>query len=326
MKRLLFVITALLTAFATKAQDAFTQTPQGASYIIFTHNTGDKIKINDVITCQVIQKTDKDSVLFDSHKQGQPIKLQVQASTNVGDLMTIFQLLTVKDSALVKVPTDSVFKGHEDLRPPFLPKGSNLLFLVKIDRVQSLNDAIAERNAAMAEQSAALEKLKMAEAPAAEKYITTNKLVVKTTPSGLKYLITHPSIKRKPLPGDTLLVNYTGRTLEGIVFDSSIEAEAKKAQLEQPGRIYEPFKFVLGHGEVIKGWDEGFLLLNEGAKARLIIPSSLGYGDQGAGDDIKPFSTLIFDVELVKIIPGKHPKKTVPGKKPAVKHTLKNKS
>jgi FKBP-type peptidyl-prolyl cis-trans isomerase len=327
MKKLIYLVVFLqLFALKLKAQDNFQRSPRGAAYQILTHNTGDKIKIDDVITIDVIQKTEKDSVLFDSHGRPEPLKLQVQTPTNVGDLMEIFPLMTVKDSAIVKVPTDSVFKSHEDQRPAFLPKGSQLIFLIKVNRVQSLNDAIAERNAAIAERKAELDKVKASEGIDAAKYIADHQLVLKTTPSGLKYVITHPSLKRKPLVGDTLLVNYTGRTLAGKVFDSSIESEAVKGGLHQPGRVYEPIKLVVGSGQVIKGWDEGLLLVNEGAKAMFIIPSSLAYGDQNAGEDIKPYSTLIFDVELVKIIPGKHPvtkplaKKTLP-KKHRISHT-----
>ena len=252
------------------------------------------------MTFDVIQKTDKDSVLFSSYAMGHPVKIQVQASQNVGDLMDVLMLLTAKDSADVKVPADSIFKGHEDQRPPFLAKGSSLLFTLKIDKVQSLTDAIAEKNAA-------LEAMKTAEITALNKYVADHKLVVKTTPSGLKYFITQPSLKHKPLTGDTLLVNYTGRTLDGKVFDSSIQADAQKAGLNQPGRNYEPLKVIVGTGGVIKGWDEGLLLLNEGSKAEFIIPSSLGYGAEGSGPDIGPYSTLIFDLQLVKIKPIKHP-------------------
>jgi hypothetical protein len=116
--------------------------------------------------------------------------------------------------------------------------------------------------------------------------------------------------------GDTVYVNYTGRTLDGKVFDSSIEAEAKKGGLEQPGRVYEPISFALGEGRVIPGWEQGLLLVNEGAKATFIIPSDLAYGPQGAGADIKPFSTLIFDLELVKVKKPAKPTAT-PVKKPA---------
>jgi FKBP-type peptidyl-prolyl cis-trans isomerase len=229
--------------------------------------------------------------------------------------MEVFPMLTLNDSVAVNIPTDSIFKGHEEQRPAFFPKGSNLVFILKVERVQLLNDAIAERNAD-------IEKIKAGENIAMNKYIADHKLVVKTTASGLKYIITKPSLKLKPQKGDTLLVNYAGRTLDDKVFDSSIEAVAKSAGLPQPGREYEPIQVIVGTGGVIPGWDEGLLLLNEGSKATFIIPSSLAYGEHGQGDDIKPFSTLVFDVELVKVKPIKHAPKPV-AKKPLHKKIVK---
>lgn len=302
-------------------QVTFQRTTKGTLYHIFTKGTGDKIKLTDVITFQAVQKTEKDSVLFSTYASGNPVKIQVQASQNIGDLMDVFPLMSVKDSAIAKVPTDSIFKGHEDQRPPFLPKGSNLIFLLKIDRIQGLSDALAEKKAMEAAMNAAKQKMKAEEPVAMQKYITDKKLLVKTTPSGLNYIITSPSLKRKALKGDTLLVNYAGRTLDGTLFDSSIESLAKASGLQQPGRNYEPIKVVVGNGEVIKGWDEGLLLLNEGSKATFIIPSGLAYGEQGAGRDIKPYSTLVFDLEVVKVKPCYHAPVKPPVKKTGTKKT-----
>ncbi len=307
MKRYIFCLLALTLVVKANAQNEIQRTPKGAMCQVFTHNTTPKINLNDVITFQIVQKTDKDSVLYSTYAAGHPVMVQVVASQNVGDLMEVFPLLTVKDSALVKVPTDSIFVGHEDQRPPFLQKGSNLDFTIKIVRVQTLNEAIAERDSAIAVKKAAEEKLKLAEVNDSKQYIADHKLVLKTTPSGLKYVITKASVKPKPQKGDTVWVNYTGRTLEDKVFDSSIESVAKEAGLNQPGRTYEPIKFVLGVDNIIAGWHEGLQLVNEGGKATLVIPSSLAYGDQAPSEDIKPYSTLVFDVELVKVHPGKHP-------------------
>ena len=174
---------------------------------------------------------------------------------------------------------------------------------------------------ARTEQTALAAKMRSLEVPALNKYIADNKLTPVTTASGLKYVIVQPATGPKPLPGDTLLVNYAGRTLEGKLFDSSIESVAKAGGLQQPGRNYEPIKFVVGNSEVIRGWDEGLLLMNEGSKAKLIIPSALAYGERGGGEDIKPYSPLVFDVELVKVIKGVHKpaKPVVAAKKPTTK-------
>jgi FKBP-type peptidyl-prolyl cis-trans isomerase FkpA len=326
IKNILLALTGAALFTTANAQDVTMQTtPKGLKYHIFTSSTNPKIKLSDVITFNVAQKTDKDSLLFSTYAAGKPVKIQVQPSQNIGDLMEVFPLLCAGDSALVKVPTDSIFVGHEEQRPPFLPKGSGLVFVMKIEKVQSLDEAMAERNAAMEKLKAEAAKMKDAEAANRQKYIADHNLVVKTTPSGLNYVVTAATLKRKPLKGDTVFVNYAGRTLEGKLFDTSIETLAKASGINQPGRPYEPLSFVLGEGHVIKGWDEGLALLNEGSKATLIIPSAIAYGEQGAGADIKPYSTLVFDVELVKVSPGKHPvvKKPIAKKKGTATTTKK---
>jgi FKBP-type peptidyl-prolyl cis-trans isomerase len=205
-----------------------------------------------------------------------------------------------------------------------MPKGSNMVFNIKIVKVQTLDEAMAER-------TASLEKLKTDEKKAADAYVAEHKLAPKVTASGLRYIITKPGTGIKPVKGDTVEVDYAGRLINGKLFDSSIEAVAKSGGLQQPGRTYEPIKFVVGAGNVIAGWDEGLLLLNQGSAATFIIPSSLGYGERGGGDVIAPYSTLLFDVNLVNVT---HPKaaavkpvakKAVKGKAPAKKRTAAKK-
>jgi len=94
--------------------------------------------------------------------------------------------------------------------------------------------------------------------------------------------------------GDILTVHYTGKLLDGKVFDSSIGKGAD-------GKDKKPFQFIIGAGQVIKGWDQGLIGMKAGGKRELTIPSDLAYGDRGAGQDIPPKAALKFDVELVKI-------------------------
>jgi len=108
------------------------------------------------------------------------------------------------------------------------------------------------------------------------------------TKSGLFYNIAEKGAGKKADKGQNVSVHYTGMLLDGTVFDSSHQRN-------------EPISFPVGVGQVIAGWDEGIQLLQEGDKARFVIPSELAYGSRGAGGVIPPNATLIFDVELVKV-------------------------
>ena len=112
-----------------------------------------------------------------------------------------------------------------------------------------------------------------------------NDSVVQTA-SGLQYMVLKEGTGAKPGPTDEVTVHYTGKLINGTVFDSSVERG-------------EPATFPLN--KVIPGWTEGLQLMSEGAKYRLFIPSELAYGEKGAGQQILPNSTLIFDVELIKV-------------------------
>jgi FKBP-type peptidyl-prolyl cis-trans isomerase len=109
---------------------------------------------------------------------------------------------------------------------------------------------------------------------------------VSTTPSGLQYEILTEGTGARPSATDKVTVHYQGTTIDGKEFDSSYKRG-------------ESISFPLNG--VIAGWTEGLQLMQEGAKYRLYIPSELAYGANGAGSDIGPNSTLIFDVELIKV-------------------------
>lgn len=107
------------------------------------------------------------------------------------------------------------------------------------------------------------------------------------TPSGLAYVVTQaPNHPEKPQKGQTVTAHYTGTLLNGSKFDSSVDR----------GR---PFQFQVGTGQVIQGWDQGFLDMGKGEKRTLIIPADLAYGARGFPPVIPPNSTLVFDVELI---------------------------
>lgn len=110
---------------------------------------------------------------------------------------------------------------------------------------------------------------------------------IHTTPSGLQYEVINEGTGKKPKATDKVRCHYEGTLIDGTVFDSSIKRG-------------EPAVF--GLNQVIKGWTEALQLMSEGAKYRLYLPSDLAYGSQQAGEMIPPYSTLIFDVELIEVL------------------------
>jgi peptidylprolyl isomerase len=109
-----------------------------------------------------------------------------------------------------------------------------------------------------------------------------------TTPTGLKYVDEKVGDGAAPQKGKRVSVHYTGTLTDGSKFDSSRDRG-------------QPFKFVIGVGQVIAGWDEGVMSMKVGGRRKLIIPANLGYGARGAGGVIPPNAELHFDVELLGV-------------------------
>ncbi|NIP97326.1 MAG: FKBP-type peptidyl-prolyl cis-trans isomerase [Akkermansiaceae bacterium] len=147
---------------------------------------------------------------------------------------------------------------------------------------KQMQDKFAAREAAAGKENAA----------AGKEYLAENKKRegVKTTESGLQYEILKAGSGARPSATDTVSVHYHGTLIDGTVFDSSVERK-------------EPATF--GVNQVIPGWTEALQLMPTGSKWKLFIPAGLGYGAQGAGRDIGPNATLIFEVELLSIAPAK---------------------
>lgn len=139
------------------------------------------------------------------------------------------------------------------------------------------------------EQEAAAAKMAESNAEAGRAFLVENgkRAEVKTLPSGLQYEVITEGDGPMPTAQDQVEVHYTGKLIDGTVFDSSVDRGV-------------PATF--GVTQVIPGWVEALLLMKAGSKWRLFIPSDLAYGPRGAGGLIGPNQTLIFDVELIKVV------------------------
>ncbi len=197
--------------------------------------------------------------------------IEAKASYAIG--LQIGQQL--KDSGLKDLDINSIKQGLEDVlteKQPILP-------------LNELHDALRQiHERAMAEKKKEAEKAAQAGIDFLKENLT--KEGVKSTESGLQYSILKEGDGKIPAATDTVRVHYTGKLIDGTVFDSSVERG-------------QPAEFPVNG--VIRGWVEALQLMPVGSKWRLYIPQELAYGSQGAGASIPPFSTLIFDVELLAI-------------------------
>lgn len=281
----------------------------GMQYKIIKDNGQPKIQEGDFISVGAIIKTENDSLLVSTYETGQPTYMAAQKPMYDGDIMSALFKLGSGDSAVFKFNIDSmVARG---IPKPEGIEGSYLVYTFKVNHVipkGELSDSVFHSQVEeyiAAEQ----EKVKNAEAGIIESFIEKENLTTQTTESGLQYVIEEEGSGPVAKVGDTVVVNYTGRFLTGErkVFDTSIEAVAKEAggNVYNPQRPYEPISIPVGLGAVIPGWDEGLQLLPEGSKARLIVPSNLAYGEQGAMNAIAPYTPLEFEVEIVEVTPQK---------------------
>lgn len=225
-----------------------------------------------------------DSTFIDNEQ----MHLLVRASLFEGDLYHVLKTMHLGDSATFILNIDTFFHyyfGIEKYNPS--SEDRDVYLDIKINKIipaaefQKLQEQQAE------EERVRMEALQQAEDSIMKKYISDNKITVKPTESGLYYIQKLAGKGKQAENGKLVTVHYTGKFLDGNVFDSSI------------GR--EPFQLILGAGQVIPGWDEGIAKMKEGGKAQLLIPSALGYGMHGAGGFIPPYTPLVFDVELVKV-------------------------
>ena len=296
-----------------KKKDEYTKTPSGVEYKLYGKNEAGKYEIKDpVVNADSIsperegkllilqieyllnRPNMEDSVLFSTYKNNTPVPFPVMKPAYKGSIEEAFMMLQPGDSAIIRMAADSFFtKTVQSPLPPFIKPGNTLTFKVKADALQTQEEAMADQQKRMMEEQQKelkhAEDMKPKDDATIQEYIKKNNLKAEKTANGVYYIITKPGTGPKAQAGQVVSVKYTGKLLDGKVFDSS----------EKHGGA--PFEFPLGQGRVIPGWDEGVAQLNKGAVATFIIPSWQAYGGRGAGNDIPADAILLFDVELVDI-------------------------
>ncbi|MCE1202067.1 MAG: FKBP-type peptidyl-prolyl cis-trans isomerase [Bacteroidia bacterium] len=263
--------------------DGFEKTQSGLVYKFHRKTPGlPPARVNDIVTANMRYYID-DSLLFDSRYLGRELLFPLMEPAFKGDFYEGVLMMSAGDSASFICRADSIFKRMFMVRelPAFVKPKSVVRFDIGMVRFQSQEAYERERQEAMQAMIAQSNE-------ALEEYIANKGITVKPTASGLYYVEQKKGTGQTPRQGQAIKVHYKGTLLDGTKFDSSYDRG-------------QPFEFTLGMGQVIKGWDEGIALMQEGGKAILILPQHLAYGERQAGS-IPPFSPLVFEVELIEIV------------------------
>ncbi|MBP8066957.1 MAG: FKBP-type peptidyl-prolyl cis-trans isomerase [Pedobacter sp.] len=303
---------------ASIALAACNKEQKGKGGLLYTvHNDGGnaKIKEGDFIKIDFIQKNDKDSILDATYDHDQSRFFPVGKKVYDGDMNDVLTLLGEGDSVTFKINIDTMVFYNKQPRPEQFKDQKYLTYTIKIQKVLAKKpnevDSVFQKRANQfydADLKATLAQKKAAEPAKMKKYAEDNKLKVTTTASGLQYVITAPGTGPKPAWGDTAMVDYTGQlTFKKVsgglnVFDTSVEKIAKENMSPNPMKQYGPAAIPLSEG-IAKGFVEALQLIGKGGKITAIMPSSLGYGEQGGGP-IPPYAPLVFDIEIKDIKKG----------------------
>ncbi|MFW5793223.1 MAG: FKBP-type peptidyl-prolyl cis-trans isomerase [Bacteroidota bacterium] len=285
----LFALIAVFTHACNLNNDSdYKKTKSGLLYKFHHQEDGDNAEVGDFITFELVYQDENDSILMDTRETGYPTLLQLIGSEYEGDIYEGLSMMSVGDSATFVLDADDFFKitAKIDEEYDFIEPDSKLYVDVEMLKIQNQEEFEQEQSEMMKKQEEENDRLFQEEQTILNEYLDEKNIKVTPQTSGLIYIETEKGKGPQVKAGQEVTVHYTGMFLDGTVFDSSVEAG-------------EPISFTVGRQQVISGWDEGLLLMNVGGKARLIIPSFLAYGDRGAGDVIPPFTTLVFDVEVI---------------------------
>lgn len=247
--------------------------------------------------------TATDSVVYSTASQPFPGYMQASDSMPVNNGMDeIFLSLRKGDSIAFESTAKTIFG---DNFPPFLKEED--VVKVRLGAFEIMNEEAIQ---AYFEKVMAAEEVKreergkeriIEEDKIIQDYIKEKGLEAQKTESGLYYIIEEEGTGEPVTAGTTMLVNYAGYLIDGTLFDTSIESLAKENNAFTEGRPYEALPVTVGMQQVIPGWDEGLLLLKKGSKAKFIIPSPLGYGENAMGAKIPANSVLVFDVDVADV-------------------------
>jgi FKBP-type peptidyl-prolyl cis-trans isomerase len=308
-----FYLLLIVVLFAAGCSDrGYKKSLNGLEYKILKGSGGHPVKAGSTVKFTVMGYY-KDSALATGYDTI-PQLLAIDSNNLPAAYVKIFTEANTGDSIITRILVDSVMKQNPQL-PPFAKKGQ--YFSTHIHILDSYTDTavINREKTAFMNTVTRVDSIKRADQNAKDDkilsdYIAKQNLKAVKTAKGTYVVIENPGQGEAIDSGKAVTVNYTGRTLEGKVFDQSYDSSGKPTK---------PYTFIIGQRGAIEGWDDGIRLFKKGGKGKLFVPSALAYGPRGAGGDIKPNESLMFDIDIVDVTNGEAYKKQMESQEKAMR-------
>lgn len=276
--------TMLLAACGSSEMKGYKQTDDGLYYRFEQQNKdAQQVQEGDVLVGEMTIRLDT-TVLRTN--VGRTERLMPVVPMYDGVLHEGLLMMHLGDHAIFAVEADSMAKFMQpNQMPPMYEAGKGMKFYYEIN----LQDIVTRDEFAQeqANYQVEMEKSRDAEPELIAAYVKDNGIKVQPNAGGLYVIVKKQGKGPKVAAGRQVVIHYTGRLLDGTVFDSSVGNE--------------PLSYVVGQMNLIRGWEEGVMGQPEGSQLQLIIPSAMGYGSQGAGQMIPPYSPLVFDLDIVSV-------------------------
>lgn len=280
----LFIAAVAFFGVGCKNAD-YSRTQDGLIYKIYKSGEGPLIKPKTYLKINQTASVG-DSVLFTTYSFLPAYGFFDSLPTATHDFLDVLDKMRVGDSAVVLRSIDTMYNRGGIQYNDVFKKGGNIKVTVKVI------DLFETEEAMNVDREKSFEAFKQLEVTRLKEYIASKNLTPIETKEGVFVVIEKEGTGPKVDSGMFVRVNYSGSLKNGNVFDSNVDSTFGHA---------EPFEYQAGARQVIQGWDIGVMQLKEGSKAKVFIPSLLGYGRESQGDKLPAFSDLIFDIEVLQV-------------------------
>src|SRR3989337_248421 len=288
-----FLLMILLAGCSEKG--GFKKTKSGLAYKIISDGKGPLVKKGELLKIHFSNKV-HDSLLGTTYGS-MPTYAQVDSVGADYNPAEIFPLLRKGDSAVIVLEIDTLLKRNPGQLPPSFKAKDKMVLTIRVLEILPSREAVQQdQMEEMAKQKQRDDVRKVDEIKAIQQYLAKNNIKAQQTKNGVFYEIQNPGTGPQADSGKIVAINYTGYLMDGKFFDSNVDSN--KQITKHP---LTPFEFMAGTQGAITGMLEGVTVFKEGGKGRLFIPSVLGYGGQGSTPAIKPYSNLIFEIEVTSV-------------------------